>query len=137
MRNKFEIPGKCGIMQGYSRERIAYRIYDLENKKVIKERTVKFNESLKGSSYLGKKENFQTRDIDSFDIISPKENETNQQTKNKISSETTKNENDSLFPNCENQNNRPTGVSLENVDTLQQEIISGKNSSNTQLRRSE
>ena len=77
MRNKFEIPGKRGIMLGYSRERIAYRIYDLENKKVIKERTVKFNESLKGSSYLGKKENFQTRDIDSFDIISPKENETN------------------------------------------------------------
>ena len=81
MRNKFEIPGKRGIMLDYSRERIAYRIYDLENKKVIEERSVKFNESLKGSSYLGKKENSQTWDIDSFDFISPKENEINQQTK--------------------------------------------------------
>ena len=32
-------------MLGYSRERIVYRIYDLENKKVIEERSVKFNES--------------------------------------------------------------------------------------------
>ena len=51
-----------------------------------------------------------------------------------ISSITTKNEKYSLFSNCENQNSRPTGVSLESVDTLQQEIISDKNASNTQLR---
>ena len=107
MRNKFEILNKSGIMLGYSRERITYRIYDLKIKKVIEERSVKFNESLKGSFYLGKKENSQMWDIGSFDFISPKENETNQQTKNKIprleiSSKTTKNENDSLFLNSEN-----------------------------------
>ena len=108
-------------MLGYSRERIAYRIYGLENEKVIEERSVKFNQLLKGNSYLGKKENSQRCDIDSFDIF-PKENETNLQTRNKIphleiSSETTKNENDSFFPNCKNENSRPTEVSLRSVDT--------------------
>ena len=44
-------------MLSYSRERMAYRIYDLENKKIIEERSAKFNKSFKGSSCLGKKEN--------------------------------------------------------------------------------
>ena len=52
MINKFEIPGKRSIRFGYSRERNAYRIYDLGNKKAIKEQSVKFKESLKGNSYL-------------------------------------------------------------------------------------
>ena len=51
-RNKF---GKHSIMLGYSRERIAHGVYDLENKKVIEEQLLKFNELLKGSSHLGKK----------------------------------------------------------------------------------
>ena len=44
MRNKSDVLGKCGIMLGYSKERlIAYRIYDLKYEKVIEEQSVKFN----------------------------------------------------------------------------------------------
>ncbi|GBO42831.1 Retrovirus-related Pol polyprotein from transposon RE2 [Araneus ventricosus] len=46
------MPGKRGIMLGYARERRRYRIYDIEQKCVIEERAVKFNESVKGSKYL-------------------------------------------------------------------------------------
>ncbi|GBM30854.1 Retrovirus-related Pol polyprotein from transposon TNT 1-94 [Araneus ventricosus] len=41
-----------GIMLGYARERRGYRIYDIEQKCVIEERAIKFNESVKGSKYL-------------------------------------------------------------------------------------
>ncbi|GFS97357.1 retrovirus-related Pol polyprotein from transposon TNT 1-94 [Trichonephila clavipes] len=44
--------GRRGIMLGYARERRGYRIYDIKNQKVIEERSVKFNEYLKGSNYL-------------------------------------------------------------------------------------
>ncbi|XP_036142140.1 uncharacterized protein LOC118645371 [Monomorium pharaonis] len=44
--------GKKGIMLEYSRERIAYRIFDIENKIVIEERNVVFDENQKGSNYL-------------------------------------------------------------------------------------
>ncbi|GBN69463.1 Retrovirus-related Pol polyprotein from transposon TNT 1-94, partial [Araneus ventricosus] len=50
MRNKFDIPGRRGIMLGYARDRRGYRIYDIKNRKVIEERSIKFNESLKGSN---------------------------------------------------------------------------------------
>ncbi|GBN24025.1 Retrovirus-related Pol polyprotein from transposon RE1 [Araneus ventricosus] len=46
------MPGKRGIMLGYARERRGYRIYDIEQKCVIEERAVKFNESVKGCKYL-------------------------------------------------------------------------------------
>ena len=41
-RNKLELPGKIGIMVGYSREKRG--IYDPENEIVLEERSVKFNE---------------------------------------------------------------------------------------------
>ncbi|GFW14543.1 retrovirus-related Pol polyprotein from transposon TNT 1-94 [Trichonephila clavipes] len=83
LRNKFEVPGRRGIMLGYARERRGYRIYDIKNKKVIEERSVKFNEYLKGSNYLGEIEN-ETWDIDSFFEVSPERNEINQNTEDGV-----------------------------------------------------
>ncbi|GFT09028.1 retrovirus-related Pol polyprotein from transposon TNT 1-94 [Trichonephila clavipes] len=83
LRNKFEVPGRRGIMLGYARERRGYRIYDIKNQKVIEERSVKFNEYLKGSNYLGEIEN-ETWDIDSFFEVSPERNEINQNTENGV-----------------------------------------------------
>ncbi|GFT43153.1 histone-lysine N-methyltransferase SETMAR [Trichonephila clavipes] len=70
-------------MLGYARERRGYRIYDIKTQKVIEERSFKFNESLKGSSYLGKIEN-ETWDIDSFFEVPPERNEINQNTENGV-----------------------------------------------------
>ncbi|GFW09747.1 retrovirus-related Pol polyprotein from transposon TNT 1-94 [Trichonephila clavipes] len=83
LRNKFEVPGRRGIMLGYARERRGYRIYDIKNQKVIEERSVKFNEYLKGSNYLGEIEN-ETWDIDSFFEVSPERNEINENTENGV-----------------------------------------------------
>ncbi|GFW76975.1 retrovirus-related Pol polyprotein from transposon TNT 1-94 [Trichonephila clavipes] len=83
LRNKFEVPGRRGIMLGYARERRGYRIYDIKNQKVIEERSVKFNEYLKGSNYLGEIEN-ETWDIDSFFEVSPERNKINQNTENGV-----------------------------------------------------
>ncbi|GFW98417.1 retrovirus-related Pol polyprotein from transposon TNT 1-94 [Trichonephila clavipes] len=83
LRNKFEVPGRRGIMLGYARERRGYRIYDIKNQKVIEERSVKFNEYLKGSNYLGEIEN-ETWDIDSFFEVTPERNEINQNTENGV-----------------------------------------------------
>ncbi|GBN82325.1 Retrovirus-related Pol polyprotein from transposon TNT 1-94 [Araneus ventricosus] len=47
MRNKFDVPGRRGIMLGYARDRRGYRIFDIKNRKIIEERSIKFNESLK------------------------------------------------------------------------------------------
>ncbi|GBN40564.1 Retrovirus-related Pol polyprotein from transposon TNT 1-94 [Araneus ventricosus] len=47
MRHKFDVPGRCGIMLGYARDRRGYRIYDIKHRKIIEERSIKFNESLK------------------------------------------------------------------------------------------
>ncbi|GFU69084.1 retrovirus-related Pol polyprotein from transposon TNT 1-94 [Trichonephila clavipes] len=85
LRNKFEIPGRRGIMLGYARERRGYRIYDIKNQKVIEERLVKFNESLKGSNYLVEIEN-KTWNIDSFFEVSTERSEINQNTENGVSS---------------------------------------------------
>ncbi|KAF8787977.1 Retrovirus-related Pol polyprotein like [Argiope bruennichi] len=85
MRNKFEVPGKRGIMLGYARERKGYRIYDIKSRKIIEERSVKFNESLKGSTYLGKTK-AETWDINSLLETSPAACEINQKTKSEISS---------------------------------------------------
>ncbi|GBN27635.1 Retrovirus-related Pol polyprotein from transposon TNT 1-94, partial [Araneus ventricosus] len=65
MRNKFDIPGRRGIMLGYARDRRGYRIYDIKNRKIIEERSIKFNESLKGSTYLGETK-VETWNIDSL-----------------------------------------------------------------------
>ncbi|GFT15358.1 retrovirus-related Pol polyprotein from transposon TNT 1-94 [Trichonephila clavipes] len=83
LRNKFEVPGRRGIMLGYARERRGYRIYDIKNQKVIEERSVKFNEYLKGSNYLGEIEN-KAWNNDSFFEVSPERNEINQNTENGV-----------------------------------------------------
>ncbi|GFX62251.1 retrovirus-related Pol polyprotein from transposon TNT 1-94 [Trichonephila clavipes] len=83
LRNKFEVPGRRGIMLGYAREMRGYRIYDIKNQKVIEERSIKFNEYLKGSNYLGEIEN-ETWDTDSFFEVSPERNEINQNTENGV-----------------------------------------------------
>ncbi|GFX65843.1 retrovirus-related Pol polyprotein from transposon TNT 1-94 [Trichonephila clavipes] len=79
----FHVPKVLRIMLGYARERRGYRIYDIKNQKVIEERSVKFNEYLKGSNYLGEIEN-ETWDIDSFFEVSPERNEINQNTENGV-----------------------------------------------------
>ncbi|GFX69532.1 retrovirus-related Pol polyprotein from transposon TNT 1-94 [Trichonephila clavipes] len=78
-----QLRGRPGIMLGYARERRGYRIYDIKNQKVIEERSVKFNEYLKGSNYLDEIEN-ETWDIDSFFEVSPERNEINQNTENGV-----------------------------------------------------
>ncbi|GFW03308.1 retrovirus-related Pol polyprotein from transposon TNT 1-94 [Trichonephila clavipes] len=75
--------GRRGIMLGYARERRGYRIYDIKNQKVIEERSVKFNEYLKGSNYLGEIEN-ETWDIDSFLKSLPKETKLIKNTENGV-----------------------------------------------------
>ncbi|GFX64212.1 retrovirus-related Pol polyprotein from transposon TNT 1-94 [Trichonephila clavipes] len=90
-------------MLGYARERRGYRIYDIKNQKVIQERSVKFNESLKGSCYLCEIEN-ETWYINSFFEVSPERNEINQNTENGVLSNFDINnasveiENDNSFP---------------------------------------
>lgn len=43
-------------MVGYSRERIAYRLFDIERKSIVEERNVTFIENQKGSyNFKGKK----------------------------------------------------------------------------------
>ncbi|GFV21254.1 retrovirus-related Pol polyprotein from transposon TNT 1-94 [Trichonephila clavipes] len=69
-----------GIMIEYAGER-----YDIKNQKIIEERSVKFNESLNGRSYLGEIEN-ETWDIDLFFEVSTERNEINQNTENGVSS---------------------------------------------------
>ncbi|GBN45793.1 Retrovirus-related Pol polyprotein from transposon TNT 1-94 [Araneus ventricosus] len=64
-RNKFDVPGRRGILLGYATDRRGYRIYDIRNRKIIEERSIKFNESLKGSTYLGKTK-VETWNIDSL-----------------------------------------------------------------------
>lgn len=46
--NKLEPRGEIGIMVDYARSRNGYRIYDIKNKKIIEERTVKFHENTMG-----------------------------------------------------------------------------------------
>ncbi|KAF8795243.1 hypothetical protein HNY73_003115 [Argiope bruennichi] len=85
MRNKFEVTGRRGIILGYARERKGYRIYDNKSRKIIEERSVKFNESLKGCTYLGKMK-AETWNIMSMLETSPAICEINQKTKSEISS---------------------------------------------------
>ena len=52
----YDNPDKRCKMLNYSRRSLAYIVvHDLENKTLIEERSMIFNESLKGSSYLGQK----------------------------------------------------------------------------------
>jgi hypothetical protein len=137
-KNKFDVPGKKGIMLGYSRERRAYRIYDINSKKIIEERSIKFNEFLKGSTYLGKNNNFEPWDIQSLNKTFSEENEMNRKPENKIidliSSDATTNENNSTTAPCR-----------ENTESSRQEIngedladeVDCQNENKFQPRRSE
>ncbi|GBN26868.1 Retrovirus-related Pol polyprotein from transposon TNT 1-94, partial [Araneus ventricosus] len=100
MRNKFDIPGRRGIMLGYARDRRGYRIYDIKNRKIIEERSIKFNESLKGSTYLGKTK-VETWNIDSLFESTQDINEFDHKTKVnhlEISAEPAANENTYSIP---------------------------------------
>ncbi|GBN13319.1 Retrovirus-related Pol polyprotein from transposon TNT 1-94 [Araneus ventricosus] len=100
MRNKFDVPGRRGIMLGYARDRRGYRIYDIENRKIIEERSIKFNESLKGSTYLGKTK-VETWNIDSLFESTQDINEFGHKTKVnhlEISAEPAANENNYSIP---------------------------------------
>ncbi|GBN88543.1 Retrovirus-related Pol polyprotein from transposon TNT 1-94, partial [Araneus ventricosus] len=100
MRNKFDIPGRRGIMLGYARDRRGYRIYDIKNRKIIEERSIKFNESLKGSTYLGKTK-VETWNIDSLFESTQDINEFDHKTKVnhlEISAEPAANENNYSIP---------------------------------------
>ncbi|GBM49558.1 Retrovirus-related Pol polyprotein from transposon TNT 1-94, partial [Araneus ventricosus] len=100
MRNKFDVPGRCGIMLGYARDRRGYRIYDIKHRKIIEERSIKFNESLKGSTYLGKTK-VETWNIDSLFESTQDINEFDHKTKVnhlEISAEPAANENNYSIP---------------------------------------
>lgn len=55
MRNKLQPSGKKAIMLGYSQERVGYRLFDLERRIITEERNVSFDETRKGSYYLGER----------------------------------------------------------------------------------
>ncbi|GBM42424.1 Retrovirus-related Pol polyprotein from transposon TNT 1-94 [Araneus ventricosus] len=99
-RNKFDVPGRRGIMLGYARDRRGYRIYDIKNRKIIEERSIKFNESLKGSTYLVKTK-VETWNIDSLFESTQDTNEFDHKTKVnhlEISAEPAANENNYSIP---------------------------------------
>ncbi|GBM54905.1 Retrovirus-related Pol polyprotein from transposon TNT 1-94 [Araneus ventricosus] len=100
MRNKFDIPGRSGIMLGYARDRRGYQIYDIKNRIIIEKRSIKFNESLKGSTYLGKTK-VETWNIDSLFESTPDIKEFGHKTKVnhlEISAEPAANENNYSIP---------------------------------------
>ncbi|GBM32986.1 Retrovirus-related Pol polyprotein from transposon TNT 1-94 [Araneus ventricosus] len=87
-------------MLGYPRDRRGYRIYDIKNRKIIEERSIKFNESLKGSTYLGKTK-VETWNIDSLFECTQDINEFDHKTKVnhlEISAEPAANENNYSIP---------------------------------------
>ncbi|GFW32637.1 retrovirus-related Pol polyprotein from transposon TNT 1-94 [Trichonephila clavipes] len=104
-------------MLGYARERKGYRIYDIKNQKVVDERSVKFNESLKGSNYLGEIEN-ETWDIDLFFEVFPERNEINQNTEN------------SVLPNFDSNN---ASVEIENDNSIPLQTMSSPQTGRIQL----
>ncbi|GBN74197.1 Retrovirus-related Pol polyprotein from transposon TNT 1-94 [Araneus ventricosus] len=100
MRNKFDVPGRRGIVLGYARDRRGYRIYDIKNRKIIEGRSIKFNESLKGSTYLGKTK-VETWNIDTLFESTQDINEFDHKTKVnhlEISAEPAANENNYSIP---------------------------------------
>lgn len=52
MRNKLQPSDRKAIMVGYSRERKAYRLFDIERGSIVEERNVSFIENQKGSYNL-------------------------------------------------------------------------------------
>lgn len=69
-------------MLGYSRERIGYRLFDIENKVVVEERNVIFNETQKGSYYMrkGMKGNsYESWNIEDFINISSNDDNDNEE----------------------------------------------------------
>lgn len=67
-RNKLQPSGKKAIMVGYSRERVAYRLYDIERNVVFEERNVVFNETHKGCYYLKKEGKNEIKTNETLDI---------------------------------------------------------------------
>jgi len=76
-RGKLELPGKIGIMIGYSRERRGYRIYDPEKEQVLEERSVRFNEKKLGKNYVKRNSYDENYNCEYDNIIPDNEQETN------------------------------------------------------------
>ncbi|GBL88922.1 hypothetical protein AVEN_159014-1 [Araneus ventricosus] len=109
-------------MLGYARDRRGYRIYDIKNQKIIEERSIKFNESLKGSTYLGKTK-VETWNIDSVFESTQDINEIDHKTKvnhSEISAEPAANENNFSIPfETPDDATNTVGCEIENpVDQL-------------------
>ncbi|GBM55277.1 hypothetical protein AVEN_272347-1 [Araneus ventricosus] len=88
------------IALGYARDRRGYRIYDIGKRKIIEERSIKFNESMKGSIYL-EETKVETWNIDSLFESTQGENEIDHKTKvnhSEISAEPAGNENNYSIP---------------------------------------
>lgn len=62
-RNKLQPSGRKAIMLGYSRERVAYRLYDIEREAILEERSVVFDENVKGNSFLTKQNSENNHEI--------------------------------------------------------------------------
>lgn len=98
-------------MLGYSRERIAYRIFNTECKQIIEERNVVFDETQKGSYHLKDcqlNKNYRRWDIENFfDISESTQVETNgQHNDDDTDNESIVNENDNNI--SEEDQNRDT-----------------------------
>ncbi|KAF8785314.1 hypothetical protein HNY73_010872 [Argiope bruennichi] len=112
------LAGKRGIILGYARERKGYRIYDIKSRKIIEERSVKFNESLKGSTYFGKTK-AETWDINLLLETSPTACKINQKIISEISSleildESAKDENSDSSILYHSRTSRQTDAALGN-----------------------
>ncbi|GFU91811.1 retrovirus-related Pol polyprotein from transposon RE2 [Trichonephila clavipes] len=121
--------GRRGIMLGYARERRGYRIYDIKNQKVIEERSVKFNEYLKGSNYLDDLAIFCNNDKMYEDIVSKIKNvfEVVENKTNKfLGMEIEKCENGIYLSQCDYINSLLVKHNLENCKSVKTPIVKGE-----------
>lgn len=149
MRNKLQPSGRKAIMVGYSRERKAYRLFDIERESIVEERNVTFIENQKGGHYLEGKEKEEYFDwnneyfIDTLNDnnlndnnksqneIDHVEQEVNSESKSEIENENIQDRIDNQNQNIENraQNNeirkvgRPKGLtSVESMKQKEKEL---------------
>lgn len=138
-RNKLQPSGKKTIMVGYSRERVGYRLFDLERNLIIEERNVTFNESVKGSHYLNEPELIQNKEEkwcieDILKISDHYDAGTRNKDHNESDRETDENINDS-DQNDERQYN-PTDVNLDREQSVKTSVGRPKGSTSAEnLRR--
>lgn len=127
MRAKLDPTGRKAIMIGYSRERVGYRLFDIEHKVIVENRNVAFDETQKGSYHLGNAIDKRCKDWNIEDFISllnDKDPNANENTENEINSnEQQNNEDNDEVESDEDDNNIENTV--EHIDN--QEINEDKN----------